>query len=59
MVEASEIAGGILLFYVGFEMLQSKKSNIHNSKEEEKDFSLSLNEGDSSNTCDSDFPVFN
>jgi multiple antibiotic resistance protein len=33
-VPGFKIAGGILLFYVGFEMLQSKKSNIHNSKEE-------------------------
>jgi multiple antibiotic resistance protein len=28
-IPAFKIAGGVLIFYVGFEMLQSKKSNIH------------------------------
>jgi multiple antibiotic resistance protein len=30
-IPAFKIAGGILVFYVGFEMLQSKKSTIHHS----------------------------
>ena len=29
-IPAFKITGGILLFYVGFEMLQSKKSSVHN-----------------------------
>ncbi len=29
-IPAFKITGGILIFYVGFEMLMSKKSNIHN-----------------------------
>ncbi|MPQ47132.1 NAAT family transporter [Marinifilum sp. N1E240] len=37
-----KIAGGILLFYVGFEMLQSKKSNIHNAKENEGKENISI-----------------
>ena len=31
-IPAFKITGGILLFYVGFEMLQSKPSNIHQQK---------------------------
>ena len=30
-IPAFKIAGGILIFYIGFEMLQSKKSTIHHS----------------------------
>jgi multiple antibiotic resistance protein len=30
-IPAFKIAGGILVFYVGFEMLQSKKPTIHHS----------------------------
>ena len=30
-IPAFKIAGGVLVFYVGFEMLQSKKSTIHHS----------------------------
>jgi multiple antibiotic resistance protein len=33
-IPAFKIAGGILIFYVGFEMLMSKKSSIHNTKED-------------------------
>ncbi len=36
-IPAFKITGGILLFYVGFEMLQSKKSTIHHQKEIEPD----------------------
>jgi multiple antibiotic resistance protein len=32
-IPAFKLTGGILLFYVGFEMLQSKKSTIHNQEE--------------------------
>jgi len=33
-IPAFKIAGGILVFFVGFEMLMSKKSSIHNNQEE-------------------------
>ena len=33
-IPAFKIAGGILIFFVGFEMLMSKKSSIHNTKED-------------------------
>jgi len=36
-IPAFKITGGILLFYVGFEMLQSKKSKIHHQEELELD----------------------
>ena len=32
-IPAFKITGGILIFYVGFEMLLSQKSKIHGSKE--------------------------
>lgn len=32
-IPAFKITGGILIFYVGFEMLMSKKSKIHNNEE--------------------------
>ncbi len=32
-IPAFKITGGLLLFYVGFEMLQSKKSNVHHQGE--------------------------
>jgi len=35
-IPAFKITGGILIFYVGFEMLMSQKSKIHNSNSEEK-----------------------
>jgi len=42
-VPAFKITGGILLFYVGFEMLQSKKSKIkHNQIEIEEDDTLAI-----------------
>ncbi len=36
-IPAFKITGGILLFYVGFEMLQSKKSKIHHQQNVEVD----------------------
>lgn len=36
-IPAFKITGGLLLFYVGFEMLMSKKSSIHNQESEEED----------------------
>lgn len=42
-IPAFKITGGILLFYVGFEMLQSKKSKIkHNQIEIEEDDTLAI-----------------
>jgi len=38
-IPAFKITGGILIFYVGFEMLMSKKSTIHNTDEEPDDIS--------------------
>lgn len=35
-IPAFKITGGILIFYVGFEMLMSKKSKIHSTNSEEK-----------------------
>ena len=42
-IPAFKITGGILLFYVGFEMLQSKKSKIHHQEdvEPEEDVAVS------------------
>ena len=36
-IPAFKITGGILLFWIGFEMLQSKRSNIHHQEEQERD----------------------
>ena len=36
-IPAFKITGGILLFYVGFEMLQSKRSKIHHQEDVEPD----------------------
>ncbi|MGA7836908.1 MAG: MarC family protein [Ignavibacteriaceae bacterium] len=36
-IPAFKITGGLLLFYVGFEMLQSKKSKIHHQENVEPD----------------------
>lgn len=36
-IPAFKITGGILIFYVGFEMLMSKKSKIHSNNREEDD----------------------
>ena len=41
-IPAFKITGGILLFYVGFEMLQSKPSAIHQQKEIEPDDSIAI-----------------
>ncbi len=41
-IPAFKITGGILLFYVGFEMLQSRKSKIHNQKDEDEDDGVAI-----------------
>ncbi|WP_010519006.1 MarC family protein [Croceivirga radicis] len=41
-IPAFKITGGILIFYVGFEMLQSKKSNVHNLKETNVDENIAV-----------------
>ena len=41
-IPAFKITGGILLFYVGFEMLQSQKSKIHNQKDEDDDDGIAI-----------------
>jgi len=41
-IPAFKITGGILLFYVGFEMLQSKKSKIHQQGEIELDEEIAV-----------------
>jgi len=41
-IPAFKITGGILLFYVGFEMLQSKPSAIHQQKEIEPDDGVAI-----------------
>jgi len=41
-IPAFKLAGGILIFYVGFEMLQSKKSTIHNTESGEFDESVAV-----------------
>ena len=41
-IPAFKLAGGILIFYVGFEMLQSKKSTIHNQEPVEFDESVAI-----------------
>ena len=41
-IPAFKLAGGILIFYVGFEMLQSKKSSIHNQEAIEFDESVAV-----------------
>ncbi|HEY9115625.1 MAG TPA: MarC family protein [Bacteroidales bacterium] len=41
-IPAFKIAGGVLLFYVGFEMLQSKKSTIHNPKDMDIDEGIAI-----------------
>ena len=41
-IPAFKITGGILIFYVGFEMLMSKKSSIHsNNSEEDNNLAIS------------------
>ncbi|VAW23608.1 MarC family integral membrane protein [hydrothermal vent metagenome] len=41
-IPAFKITGGVLLFYVGFEMLQSKRSKIHNQGEIEPDDGIAI-----------------
>lgn len=41
-IPAFKITGGILLFYVGFEMLQSKKSKIHHQEDVEPDEGVAI-----------------
>ncbi len=41
-IPAFKITGGLLLFYVGFEMLQSKKSKIHHQEEVEPDDGVAI-----------------
>ncbi|MBB3698794.1 MarC family protein [Flammeovirga yaeyamensis] len=41
-IPAFKITGGVLLFYVGFEMLMSKKSKIHNNDTEESSDSIAI-----------------
>ncbi len=41
-IPAFKITGGILLFYVGFEMLQSKKSTIHHQEEIDQDDGIAI-----------------
>ncbi|WP_282143273.1 MarC family protein [Cellulophaga baltica] len=41
-IPAFKITGGILIFYVGFEMLMSKKSKIHSTEDKEDDSSVGI-----------------
>lgn len=41
-IPAFKITGGILLFYIGFEMLQSKKSTIHQQGEIDQDDGIAI-----------------
>lgn len=41
-IPAFKITGGILIFYVGFEMLMSKKSKIHHQEEIEPDDGIAI-----------------
>ena len=41
-IPAFKITGGVLLFYVGFEMLQSKKSKIHQQEHIEPDDGVAI-----------------
>ncbi len=41
-IPAFKITGGVLLFYVGFEMLQSKKSKIHHQDDVEPDDGVAI-----------------
>ncbi len=42
-IPAFKIAGGILVFYVGFEMLQSKRSSIHRQQKSESNETVTNN----------------
>ncbi|MCB0824385.1 MAG: MarC family protein [Bacteroidales bacterium] len=41
-IPAFKITGGILIFYVGFEMLMSKKSKVHDSENKEDDNAIAI-----------------
>ncbi|AWW00216.1 MarC family protein [Arcticibacterium luteifluviistationis] len=41
-IPAFKITGGILIFYVGFEMLMSQKSKIHNTNHHSEDSSIAI-----------------
>jgi multiple antibiotic resistance protein len=41
-IPAFKITGGILIFYVGFEMLMSQKSKIHNNNNSEEKSSIAI-----------------
>ncbi|WP_108868550.1 MarC family protein [Aquimarina aquimarini] len=41
-IPAFKITGGILIFYVGFEMLMSKKSKVHNNADSEDRSNLAI-----------------
>jgi multiple antibiotic resistance protein len=41
-IPAFKITGGILIFYIGFEMLLSKKSKIHNQKDIDQDDGIAI-----------------
>lgn len=41
-IPAFKITGGLLLFYVGFEMLQSKRSKVHHQEDIEPDEGLAI-----------------
>lgn len=41
-IPAFKITGGILIFYVGFEMLMSQKSKIHSDKDHQSDTSAAI-----------------
>ncbi len=41
-IPAFKITGGILLFFVGFEMLMSKKSSIHSTREKSQDEGIAI-----------------
>ena len=41
-IPAFKVTGGVLLFYVGFEMLQSKKSKIHHQEEIKTDDGVAI-----------------
>lgn len=41
-IPAFKITGGILIFYVGFEMLMSKKSKVHTNGEAENDSGIAI-----------------
>ncbi len=41
-IPAFKITGGILIFYVGFEMLMSQKSKVHNTESKEKNNEIAI-----------------